>query len=573
MKNAAPESTSANLPTTGFLPISLLHFGHDYPGADVNSRVSGREVEIEQLAASIKAEGLLQGLLICNSPIGNDDEYFVIDGNRRLAALQRLVEKGDLQPDIKILYVKYDGIEPLDALRKSLVANFTHLPLHPVDRHAAFSQCHEKGQSTAEIAAHYAVDERLVRQSLALGGLSPTIRSAWRAGDIDADDAKVFTLSTDFTHQDKVFRKLKKANGLSRHAIRRELVGEHRDIEAKLVFVGREEYEGAGGAVLEDLFGRKPYDNDDASEPIEYNHAVSDPALLLKLAAQKIAQKCKELVTDGWSWAEEESALPSGAEWQWQKLPGVSAKKSSVEQRAKSGCIVSLNDSGGLDIVYGVVRPGTKAAKEEKQKKKAKAKAKGEPSSDIPNALAMDLVEQHTRAAAKALLADVDVALAVLIAGFLAGHDMSCVCVDAKGLGNNSDAGEDFDKAFARALKMKREDKLKTLANIAAASLDFRVSDEEAGAIFAQLPRAAVNLACWESFALADYFERAPKEVCLDAIKEVMGKDAIKPLTNKKKAAIAAFAAKELKALCWLPVELRTVHYAGPGMKAKGKKK
>jgi hypothetical protein len=67
-----------------------------------------------------------------------------------------------------------------------------------------------------------------------------------------------------------------------------------------------------------------------------------------------------------------------------------------------------------------------------------------------------------------------------------------------------------------------------------------------------------------DEFQPKDYFENAPKAAVLKGIEEACGKDALKPLENKSKPEIAAFAAKHLPIKGWLPPELRTVHYGEP---------
>jgi ParB family chromosome partitioning protein len=531
--------------------LSCLRPGHEYPEANINCRVTGRESEIDRLAAAIEAEGLLQPLLICKSPI-QSEEYYVIEGNRRLAALKLIAERTQTPALPVSVHFLSDSLLPIDALRKSLVANDMRLPLHPVDKYGAFAQCHENGLTVAEIAARYAIPEQEVKKGLAQGRLAPVVRSAWRDGKLTAEEAQAFTLAPDHATQAKAFAKLKKAGQLRRWNIRNYLVGNAGDSDRLLTYVGRENYVAAGGNIIEDLF------NDDDGDA-----TIGDPALLKKLADNKLQEKCDQLTADGWSWASPATDLPGNAENAWQKLP-TNGKKASADQKEKSGCIIRLDYDGKLIVVYAVVKPGSKAATEEKKKQKAKKIAKGEPAAEIPIALAKDLVEQRTRAAAVALGADIDIALAVLLAGFMAPRQG--VSVSSSGLGNNSEFhDEDMKDALALTLKMTRDVKLAALAAIAAESLDFRGAEDSC--ICDAIPAAAMNDALQNTFAAGDYFERAPKAITLQAIEETLGKDAVKPLAGQKKSEIASFAARELPAKGWLPHELRTAHYAGTGEK------
>lgn len=67
------------------VPLSALRFGDEAPGS-INARATGREEEMGQLVASIRANGLIQALTVRRANEGDDEVFHVIDGNRRLAA-------------------------------------------------------------------------------------------------------------------------------------------------------------------------------------------------------------------------------------------------------------------------------------------------------------------------------------------------------------------------------------------------------------------------------------------------------------------------------------------------------
>jgi hypothetical protein len=74
--------------------LSQLQFGHDNPGFSLNSRTTGRMDDVPELAASIFAKDLIEPLVIVWRQTEIGDEPFVVDGNRRLAAMRLLVEDG-----------------------------------------------------------------------------------------------------------------------------------------------------------------------------------------------------------------------------------------------------------------------------------------------------------------------------------------------------------------------------------------------------------------------------------------------------------------------------------------------
>lgn len=556
-------------PGPRMIPLSALRDGHEYPGGAINSRSTNCNENLEQLAASIKAENILQSLLVLPAPAGMDDakgSYFVIDGNRRLAALRLLAARGEIDAALGVPAILLDTIDQDAALRKSLTANIENVPLHPVDRYETFAKIHREGKNAAEIAARYAVQERTVKQSLALGRLSAVIRNAWRAGEIDAEEAETYTLSNDHKQQETVFKRLKAQ--ASSWQIRKAIIGDQNQAPM-LKFVTREAYEAAGGGIIEDLFS-------------ENNPFIAcDPDLLKKLADEKLAEKCAALVKNGWAWAGTKEEYPFNRVHTWTKLP-VTAKKADADDKARSGCVVHFNDGGQFDIEYGLVKP--KTAKQAKAKKQDKTKnddendgllptaadgaaASGE-EKKISQALARSLNQQFIEATGNVLAENHEVALAATIAGLLS-WSMGPVRISARGMNSDQGAPEDFADAFARALAMTLEEKLACLARIAGDALDFSDDPAAATPVIEALPRESFTQTLWATFDMKEYFASAPRAVTLAAIKESMGREAVKPLLSKKKDAIAAFAAEELRARSWLPPELRTAHYSGPDANRK----
>ena len=544
---------------TRHIPLSALRDGHEYPGAAINARLTGQTEGIDQLVASIRQEGLLQSLLVITAPDEHEATrglYFVIDGNRRLTALQALATEGAIDGAFPVPAIIDVETNPLDALRKSLTANIEKLPLHPVDQHETFAKVHETGATPEEIAARYAVTVKLVRQRLALGRLSPLIRTAWRAGEITGSIAALFTVQPDITTQEKAFKRLEKKHKLRVHYyVQQELLGDANNANRYLSFVGREAYETQGGKIVEDLFSRE-----DDEAPLY----VSDSALLKKLVDHKLEEKCLALLAEGWSWAEQ--AGENSPHLLWEKLP-VKGKKASAELKATSGCVVGIDRSGAFQIVYGLVKPAAKKAKEPKISKSKTATGNKKTEPEEPATISMGLRRalnaQLTKAIAKALQADSGVALAALVAGF-ASWGNGLIGVTAPGL-DDSDrmAPEDFSTALEAALRQDTAALLERLAAVTAGAL--HIADvRSADALTQSLNSETVTQEISAAFDAQDYFASAPKALTLQAITETMGEQAAKPLLNKPKAAIAQLAQRELVKRGWLPPELRTPHYVVP---------
>jgi ParB family chromosome partitioning protein len=551
------------------IPLLVLRPGHKYPGGSINVRTANCDEEIEQLAASIKNEGLLQSLTVVSAP-GHVNEYFVADGERRLKACELLAKHGDIKAEIFLVPCIFWGeIKPTEALRKSLAANM-HVPLHPVDRHRVFLKL-QKDENTEvpEIAARYAVSENVVKQSLALAQLAPAVLDAWRAGDITASDAKAFACNSDHKLQAEVFKKFKKEklfedNGDWRSsdpqerkaAIQEELVGDAREIEMLLKYVSKKSYEAHGGKINRDLF----------DEELE----IADIQLLRKLTEEKLNATVKQLTGEGWAWAAPIKTLPSNADWQWQKLP--EGKKAAAAKKATAGCILKLNQNGQLDITYGVIKPGkAKAAAVERIKS---TKAKEAPKKEEPARLSVDAIieinETLQGAVAETLEENTQDAIAALLAGFMS-WGKGPVKVSARGHASDDIEEMSFKEAYAAALKLPQQQKLEGLARIAVSAMDFGYSSKsnlhksEVLQLVESLDQTIFNKKIKEFFDPTAYFKGAPKPLILQAIEECKGKEAAEKMADSKKADLATAAVKAVKEKGWLPIELRTIHYIGPG--------
>lgn len=489
---------------TATVKLSQLRPGHTYPGASVNARSTDREGGLDALIASIKADGLLQSLLVCPAPEGPG--YFVIAGNRRLSALKKI--GGD--PEVPVIIRK--DATPGTALAMSLAENITQVPLHPVDRYEAFAGMAAGGKSEADIAANYAVTPRTVKQSLALGRLSPIIRDAWRNQKIRADDAHAFTLGKDHAQQEAVFKKLSKGGGLHAHNIRAHLIGDRGDATRFLKFVGRAEYEKAGGALQDDLFKEG---KDDAV-------IVSDLPLLIRLAGERIEAKCKELVAAGWAWAEDADDLPNGYRWDWKHVDG--GFSASKQAKASAGCAITVDQAGKIQIDYGLIKPGTKVARD---KAAAAEQAKPKAPMVLSNSLRQDLDAMAARAIKDALLTDT--------------------------------YGDDLLGVLARIVA----------AQITPDRYNYmpREVREKFTAIRNDVAPKVMAAALQKRFDTKRYFSSAPKNLVLKAVAEAVGADHAKKLTSGTKAAAWKFALANVPKTGWLPAELRTVHYDGPGAK------
>ena len=251
-----------------------------------------------ELKASIAGHGLIENLVVRSDGPGGG--YAVVAGGRRLAALKALAEDGvlDAAHPVPCLIVEGDAASS----ELSLAENIVRIPMHPADQVTAFMELAESGVTVATIAARFGISEPLVEQRLRLGNAAPELLDAYRADEIGLETLKAFAVTTDHGRQMAVWEQLANQGYRPSAGQVKRLLTEDRvqANSAMALFVGVDAYEAAGGAVLRDLFA----DEDESGIWLE------DPALLQKLAMEKLGETVKNLQTR-WRWA---TAAPE-ADW------------------------------------------------------------------------------------------------------------------------------------------------------------------------------------------------------------------------------------------------------------------
>jgi ParB family chromosome partitioning protein len=135
--------------------------------------------DISELAGSIKAQGILQPLLITH---GGDGRYLVVAGHRRLAAaLQLKLERVPVRVRA--------GISTLGAVELMLVENLHRADLHPLDEARAYKQLEDAGYTHLRIGNAVGKYSGHIGKRLALLLLTAEEQEALRRGEISVDAA------------------------------------------------------------------------------------------------------------------------------------------------------------------------------------------------------------------------------------------------------------------------------------------------------------------------------------------------------------------------------------------------
>ena len=416
------------------IPLNLLQI------SPLNARKTPpRAAEQAELAASIVAHGLLENLIV---RLTDKDRYEVLAGGRRLMVLQSLVRDGELDVDHPVACLVHDG----DPREVSLAENVVRLSMHALDQFEAFAALADQGLSAADISARFGCTDTMVRQRLRLGRIAPEIREAYRADDINLDTLTAFAVTEDHGQQLAVWEQVKD-DYINAYQVRRLLTDEKIAAGSKFVrFIGRDAYDAAGGTSTRDLFCE--------AEGAIY---LDDRALVMRLAQEKLSAAAEALqAKEGWKWVQAMPEVPwevihkcqnvyperinptpeqeaeltrlqerlesydeemandtipededeiAGLEAEYEALES-SLLAYAPEDISRSGCMVTVNHDGSLNVRRGLVLP-------EDQMTEADSPT------DKPGTYSARLVEDlgHTRLeiAQKHLAQDVDCAYDVML--------------------------------------------------------------------------------------------------------------------------------------------------------------
>jgi len=236
------------------MPLDVLYL---HP---LNTRSEPPPPDIEALAESIEASGLLQNLLAYRDPVRPND-LGVVAGGGRLRALQLLAARGDWSGSVPCQVTD----DPEVARLWASVENAARTELHPADEIRAYGRMAAGGASPLMIAKAFAVSERAVKQRLRLAHLPDTIIDGLRAGTHSLDQLYALSLAGSPEQLDAAAAQLADTPDMGAWAIKRLIVGEvttATDRRAKYVTVDL--YEAEGGKTTRDLFSDAIYLHDES---------------------------------------------------------------------------------------------------------------------------------------------------------------------------------------------------------------------------------------------------------------------------------------------------------------------
>lgn len=147
---------------------------------------------LQGLAASIHHDGLLQNLVV--RPLKGTKTYRVISGERRLRALQLLLEQGVIDGDYPVPVEVRSGLSKDDTMRLAAIENLQRVDLPPLDAARALAKLIRDGEKLEDIVARTGLSVTTIRRRVALNALCKEAREALDTGSITLSQAEAMTL-------------------------------------------------------------------------------------------------------------------------------------------------------------------------------------------------------------------------------------------------------------------------------------------------------------------------------------------------------------------------------------------
>ena len=265
------------------IPLSNLR-----PSKRRNVRRGGG-MSIPELAASIARVRLLQNLAVVDS--GDGEHFDVVAGKWRLSALRLLVKRRKLAKDVGVPCLI---IADAEARTVSLTENVQRQAMHPADQFEAFAALIAEGRPVEDIAADFGVSPLVVQRRLKLANVSPRLLADYRVDAVSLDQLMALAITDDHAAQEVAFYDSpdwqRSPDALRDHLTQGELSATG---DALVRFVGLHACEAAGGTVRRDLFSDG-----------QQGAYLTDPALLDRLARDRLADMADQMRGEGWAWVD-----------------------------------------------------------------------------------------------------------------------------------------------------------------------------------------------------------------------------------------------------------------------------
>lgn len=249
----------------------------------VNVRVGTNASGVEELAADILLHGLVNALTVRRS----GKKATVIAGQQRLAAITKLIEDGVLKKSCKIPVV-FSDVTDAEARLISLLENTVRKGMNPADQALVFAGLASDGMTAKEIGSRFGIAERFVVGKINLTKLPDQIMDAFRAGEVDEDQATMLANCEDEALVKEAFDNINQF--YNDHQLHNFLFPSELNPNSPIVkLVGLDNYKARDGHIEADLFSK------------ENETVITDNKLICELAVVLLEQEADHQKAEGWS--------------------------------------------------------------------------------------------------------------------------------------------------------------------------------------------------------------------------------------------------------------------------------
>jgi ParB family chromosome partitioning protein len=352
-----------------------------------NPRRSMDAAALDGLAASIKADGLLQNLVVRK----DGRKFRIVSGERRYRALSLLAERGDIGKDHPVPVEVRGGLSEADALRLATVENIQREQLAPMDEAEAFAALLGEGASLEDVAAKAGVSVLTVKRRVALASLCDEAKALVREGEFSLSVAEALTLAT-HDQQRALIERLEQGYHYDADDVRGMLTGEKPAVS--LAIFPLADYT---GTVTADLFADDDTTFFDDAE--QFFRLQSEAVEALAAHHREAGAAFVEVLTEGYA-----------AWWQY--------READAEDGEAGGVVIHFKPSGRVEVREGLVRRDVRPSVAEET---AAAPAAPKPQPEYTGPVVRMVAAHKSVAVMEALLADARKAKEVAVIQMMRG--------------------------------------------------------------------------------------------------------------------------------------------------------
>ncbi|MEW5688184.1 MAG: chromosome partitioning protein ParB [Pseudomonadota bacterium] len=211
--------------------------------------------DVPRLAETIAAANVVIPLSIRRGR-KSEKTFMVLDGRRRLFALQHLLEAGRIDPTFPVKCELF--ADKAAQAAAAMLANAERTPIHTADVITAIGKLRRSKIDTAGIAVALGYDELEIKRLEALSGVHANVLKAFRKGSLTLRQVRLFARLPDKQLQGEIAETA--LDGYFHdYQLQEALAGERVTAQdPRFALVGVERYGQAGGRVEGDLFGELP---------------------------------------------------------------------------------------------------------------------------------------------------------------------------------------------------------------------------------------------------------------------------------------------------------------------------